>query len=104
MAAVFSHFLREINFLVQVCILEGSQGGFGRAFGRSFGSLWDTLGDLGSHFGPSCSDLGPPWPAMGCSWMSLGLHFVRLGRLFNILEFEPGRENTGFSMHFYKIS
>ena len=82
--AVFSHFLREIKFWVQVCILEGSQGGFG-CVGRSFGNLWDTLGDLGGHFRPSWSDSGPPWPAMGCSGMSLGFHFVRLGRLFNIL-------------------
>ena len=82
--AVFSHFLREIQFWVQVRVLERSRDGFGGAFGMNFGSVWDNLGDLGGHFGPSWSDLGPPWPAMGCSGMSLGFHFVRLGRLFNI--------------------
>ena len=104
--AVFSHFLKEIQFLVQVRVLEGSRDGFGNAFGRLFGTLWDTLGDLGGHFGLPWSHLGPPWPAMGCSGMSLGDHFARLGRLFHIfcLKFEPGCENTRFPTHFSRMS
>ena len=41
--------------------MEGSQRGFGGAFGRPFGSLWDTLGDLGVTLG----DLGVTWDPLG---------------------------------------
>jgi len=39
----------------------GSRGAFWSAFGRPFGSLWDTLGDLGVTLG----DLGVTWEPFG---------------------------------------
>ena len=46
----------------------GSRGAFWNAFGRPFGKLWDTLGDLGVTLG----DLGVTWDPLGLLWGALG--------------------------------
>ena len=53
---------------------DGSQSAFWSAFGRPFGSLWDTLGDLGvtlGHLGVTWDPLGLLWGALGCPLGSL---------------------------------
>ena len=60
-----------------------SWGAFWRAFGTPFGSLWDTLGDLGVTLGDLGVTWEPLWPARGCSGTPLGFFFARLGRLFH---------------------
>ena len=69
--AVFSHFLREIKFLVQVRVLEGSGGAFWGAFGRLLGTLWGTLG-------PLWDTLGPLWDPFGTPWVPFGPFFAHL--------------------------
>jgi hypothetical protein len=71
-----------------------SWNAFCRAFGNLFGSLWDTLGDLGvtlGHLGVTWDPLGLLWGAPGRSWDST-LRHLDVFLTFWVQKFSQGTE------------
>jgi hypothetical protein len=71
-----------------------SWNAFCRAFGNLFGSLWDTLGDLGvtlGHLGVTWDPLGLLWGAPGRSWEST-LRHLDVFLTFWVQKFSQGTE------------
>ena len=84
----------------------GSWGAFWRAFGMPFGSLWDTLGDLGvtlGDLGVAWDPLGLPWGAPGRPWDPI-LRDLDVFLTFWVQKFSQGTKRRDFFMYSDRIS